>query len=75
MAEYAISEILLDSRYKVTVIRTSPYRSEWSIHDGNQVLDRQNVGFSYGALFGSAVEDVADWQQCALRFIDGMSAL
>jgi hypothetical protein len=70
MAEDVIWESLLDDRYKVMVTRTGPYRGEWSIRFGDQVLDRQNVGLSYGALFGPDVDDVADWQQRAIQFID-----
>jgi hypothetical protein len=74
MTEDIIWESTLDSRYRVVVIRTGHYQGEWSLHDGEQLLDRQNVGLSYGALFGSAVDDVADWQQRAIRFIDGLNA-
>ncbi len=74
MAEELIWKSLPDKHYRVMVIRTGPYRGEWSIHDGDQVLDRQSVGLSYGALFGPDVDDVTDWQQRAIRFIDSLSA-
>lgn len=54
--------------------RTGPYHGEWSIRHGDQVLERQNVGLSYGALFGPDVEDVLDWQQRAVDFIDGVGS-
>ncbi len=72
MAEDIIWESLLDGRYKVMVIRTDPYHGEWSIRDGDQMLDKQNVSLSFGAQFGPDVEDVADWQDRAVRFIDDL---
>ena len=72
MGEDVIWESLLDGRYKIMVTRTGPYRGEWSIHYGDQVLDRKSVGLSYGALFGPDVDDVADWQERAIRFLDDL---
>ena len=60
----------LDNRYTVTVIRTRPYHGELSIREGDQILLREDVGLSYGALFGPDVSDVAEWQQRAVEFID-----
>jgi hypothetical protein len=74
MAEDVIWESLLDGRYKVMVTRTGPYRGEWCIRFGDQVLDRQNVGLSYGALFGPDVDDVANWQERAIEFIDAQDS-
>lgn len=71
MIEDIIWESLLDGRYKVMVIRTGSCRGEWSRHEGEQVLDRQNVGLSYDARFGPDVDDVDDLQQRAIPFIGG----
>ncbi|HKU24530.1 MAG TPA: hypothetical protein VJQ54_03605 [Candidatus Sulfotelmatobacter sp.] len=60
----------LDGRYKVTVTRTGDYHGELTISEGDQVLHREPVGLSYGAIFGPDVSDVADWQQIAVEFVD-----
>jgi len=74
MAQDVIWESLLDGQYKVMVTRTGPYRGQWSIQFGGQVLDRQSVGLSYGSLFGPDVDDVADWQRRAIESIDGVGS-
>jgi hypothetical protein len=40
----------LDGRYEVTVTRTHDYHGELTISEGNQVLHRESVGLSYGAI-------------------------
>jgi hypothetical protein len=40
----------LDGRYEVTVTRTDDYHGELTISEGNQVLHRESVGLSYGAI-------------------------
>ncbi len=61
----------LDGKYEVTVTRTSDYHGELTISESNQVLHREDVGLSYGAIFGADVADVADWQRIAVEFVDG----
>lgn len=62
----------LDDKYTVTVIRESPYRAILTITEGEQVLYRQSVGLMYDALFGPDIDDVASWQDIAVRFIDNL---
>jgi hypothetical protein len=64
----------LDKRYEVTVTRTDDYHAELTISEGNQVLHREAVGLSYGAIFGPDVADVADWRRIAVAFVDGQNA-
>ena len=61
----------LDGKYEVTVTRTDDYHAELTISEGNQVLHRESVGLSYGAIFGPDVADVADWRRIAVEFVDG----
>jgi hypothetical protein len=61
----------LDGRYEVTVTRTDDYHGELTISEGNQILHRESVGLSYGAIFGPDVADVAGWQRIAVGFVDG----
>ena len=61
----------LDGKYEVTVTRTDDYHAELTISEGNQVLHRESVGLSYGAIFGPDVADVADWRRIAFEFVDG----
>ena len=65
----------LDGRYKVTVTRTDDYHGELTISEGNQVLHRESVGLSYGAIFGPDLADVADWRRIAVEFVDGQKAV
>ncbi len=64
----------LDKRYEVTVTRGDDYHGELTISEGNQVLHREAVGLSYGAIFGPDVADVADWRRIAVAFVDGQNA-
>jgi hypothetical protein len=64
----------LDKRYEVTVTRSDDYHAELTISEGNQVLHREAVGLSYGAIFGPDVADVADWRRIAVAFVDSQNA-
>ena len=70
MQEEVIWSSLLDNRYSIEVIRTAPYRAEFSIRDGDQVLRTESVGLMYGAIFGPDVSDVAEWQRLSTDFVD-----
>jgi hypothetical protein len=61
---------MLDDKYTVTVVRESPYRGILTITEGEQVLYRESVGLMYDAQFGPDVDDVASWQDIAVRVID-----
>jgi hypothetical protein len=61
----------LDGRYDLAVHRIRPYRGEFTIIEGDLVLLRKEVGLAYDALFGPDIDDVATWEEEALRFVDG----
>jgi hypothetical protein len=60
----------LDKKYEVTVTRSDDYHGELTISEGGQVLHRESVGLSYGAIFGPDVANVADWQRIAVGFVN-----
>jgi len=62
----------LDGRYKVTVLRTGPYRGTLRIEDvdDGRKLHEQDVGLMFNALFGPDVADVARWQEIPIRVVD-----
>jgi hypothetical protein len=64
----------LDGKYEVTVTHTDGYHGVLTISEGNQVLHRESVGLSYGAIFGPDLVDVADWRRIAVEFVDGQKA-
>lgn len=64
----------LDRRYEVTVTRSGDYYGELAVSEGNQILHRESVGLSYGAIFGPDVADVADWRRIAAEFVDGQKS-
>lgn len=47
----------------MTAIRTDDYHGELTLSEGNQVLHRESVGLSYGAIFGPDVADVVAGQR------------
>jgi hypothetical protein len=64
----------LDGKYEVTVTRSDDYQGELTISESNQVLHREAVGLSYGAIFGPDVADVADWRRITVEFVDGQKS-
>lgn len=42
----------LDGKYEVTVTHTDGYHGVLTISEGTEVLHRESVGLSYGAMFG-----------------------
>lgn len=79
--EAEVWSTLLDKRYKIEVTRTSPYRGQLVIFDtylssgapGSTVMLSKPVGLMYDALFGPDVDDVMNWQQTAIEFVDGLT--
>lgn len=71
----------LDDRYQVEVQRvgqgdTDSYKGTLFIFDhkeSDKLLFMQTVGLSYGAALGADIDDVCEWQEKAVGFIDGMS--
>lgn len=61
---------ILDSRYTVTVNRLELYRGELTIRDGNRLIHTEKVGLMYGAQFGPDADDVATWEEIALKVVD-----
>jgi hypothetical protein len=64
----------LDGKYEVTVTHTDGYHGVLTISEGTEVLHRESVGLSYGAMFGPDLADVADWRRIAVEFVDGQKA-
>jgi hypothetical protein len=60
----------LDKRYIVIVQRIAPYQGELTIRDGDQLVHRERVGLTYDAIFGPDVDDVAIWQEIAVKVVD-----
>ena len=71
-AEEPIWESTLDNRWKIVVQRTADYKGEFTITDteSGEVVKREAVGLMYGAAFGPDVDDVAEWQEMAVRYVD-----
>lgn len=64
----------LDDRYLIEVVRTGERTANLRVFDhtnNDAVLLTEDVGLSYGAVFGPDVEDVSDWKDRVLRLIDG----
>lgn len=70
MNENEVWATTLDDKYSVTVTREAPYRGILRIAEGGKVLHTETVGLMYDALFGPDVDDVARWQEIAVRFVD-----
>ncbi len=64
----------LDGKYVLTITRIDDYLGELTISEGDQLLHREVVGLSYGAIFGPDVADVAEWQRIAVEFVDGKTS-
>ncbi|UDL15962.1 hypothetical protein QEH42_gp256 [Microbacterium phage Pumpernickel] len=64
----------LDKKWLVEVTghEDSQYRGTLTIKDGDEVVFTQEVGVSYGAMFGPDVDDVATWQTIAINYIDNL---
>jgi hypothetical protein len=60
----------LDNRYEVQVVRLAPYIGKLTIRDDGEEIFSQQIGLSYGAVFGPDVSDIAGWQKIAANFID-----
>jgi hypothetical protein len=65
---------VLDQTYIVTVRRIDEYHATYEIADkAGSPLHSEEVGLSYGALFGPDMGDVAEWQEQAIAFADKQS--
>lgn len=61
----------LDGCYVVSVVRLAPYQGQLQIRKGGALVRVEPVALSYDALFGPDAEDVNQWQELALQFVDG----
>lgn len=68
--EYKIWSAELDDKYQVYVERVEPYRGELVILDGDKEIYRKLVTLSYDAKFGPDTQDVYDWENSVVKFID-----
>lgn len=64
---------MLDRKYTVVVARVAPYVGELRIEENDKVLHSRRVRLSFDALFGPDVAEVAEWQDIAIQFVDGLS--
>lgn len=60
----------LDDKYDTYVERVEPYKGELVIVDGDKEIYRKSVTLSYDAKFGADAQDVYDWENTVVRFID-----
>lgn len=61
----------LDGKYQCAVTRLSPSLGELTISEGGKVLASAVVSFSYSAMFGPDVADVATWEEWCAAWVDG----
>lgn len=63
----------LDNRYCVEVKRIKPYEGILSIYDhelDDKEIYRELVGIAWDAKFGPDFEDVQEWSNMAMKFVD-----
>jgi hypothetical protein len=60
----------LDDRYEVVVVRVAPYQGLLTILDAGEEIFSRQVGLMYNAQFGPDMDDVTDWQEIVVNFID-----
>lgn len=63
-------ESKLDGKYHCSVHRMSPYQGLLLLNEDTTNLLTKDVTVSYNALFGPDVQDVTDWQNICIDFID-----
>ena len=69
-----IWEAELDNVYRCEVIRLEERKGQLTVKnvETNKVLLDQEVGLSYGAMFGPDMGDVAYWQELCVNAVDGV---
>lgn len=75
MLDQIIWQNLLDHKYRCRVIRLTERTGTLSISDDDKELISCVVPLAYGALFGPDVDDVNDWQERCVKWIDTRSKL
>jgi hypothetical protein len=63
----------LDNKFDVMVVRKDNYSGVFSVSLNDNVLYQTDVSLSYGATFGCDIDDVGQWMQMGIDFIDGPS--
>lgn len=69
---------MLDGRYLVEVQRIdSDYGNFviFDVQDNHKELFSKRVPLMYGAAFGPDVENVAEWQEMGVQFVDGLDPI
>jgi hypothetical protein len=67
-----IWESKLDEVFDCKVERIDERRGKLTVIDQfDQILLNEEVGLSYGAMFGPDVADVAFWEEMVIKVIDG----
>ena len=67
-----IWESKLDEMFDCKVERIDERRGKLTVIDQfDQILLNEEVGLSYGAMFGPDVADVALWEEMVIKVIDG----
>ena len=73
---HSVRSSTLDKKWliEVTSSEDSQYRGTLTIRDkdSESVVFTQEVGISYGAIFGPDVDDVRTWQTIALGYVDSL---
>jgi hypothetical protein len=71
---HVVYENTLDNNtWTVKVVRVRPYEGTLTITKvaSSEEIHSQPVTLAYDAAFGPDVDDVADWQEIAIKVVDG----
>jgi hypothetical protein len=63
---------MFDGRYAIKVTRTGPHCGELTVTEGENVLHREPVELTFGALSGPDIDDVVAWHEIAIRFVQNL---
>lgn len=63
-------EAELDGKYQCRVERTKDYKGRLTVSCGELEILNEEVGLSYGAIFGPDVADVALWEDMCVAAVD-----
>jgi hypothetical protein len=56
--------------YRLTIVRTAPYRGQLTLTRGESTVLEREVGIMYDAPFGPDAEDVRAWESLAIEAAD-----
>jgi len=60
----------LDNRYNIYVERIEAYKGKLIILDGDKEIYNNSTSLSYDAYYGADIEDIINWENESLKFID-----